>query len=424
MFNSVALDVVIGLVFIYLLYSLLATVLAEIIATNLGLRARNLKEAIDRMLNDENENIKSLNHPIGWIWDKIKRSIDSLRLMKNPKNVHVTNFYNHPEIKYLGSSGIFRNPSSFKAVSFSKTMMYILNGSGTLDPLKIESELRNNAPKILGKETASYVLSLWEESYGDVTRFKQQLEAWFERTMEQATEWYKRKIQLVLLVIGFFLAWIFNADTLVMVKKLSQDKSAREQMVNMANVYQQNIKQSPESIKAALTRDEATVYSERLDSLLGVRKNLEDAVINASTLLGSGSWLPDKMLIEVNPIKKSRIYPVGIEKDILPHDQYSKFLTTNYYLDFNGKDKRLYFFRMVKKHFFGFLLTAIAISLGAPFWFDLLNKLMKLRSSIKHETTSTNTMTDDRVAASNSIIVKTKDGDSALNSGSLNPEVK
>jgi hypothetical protein len=28
---------------------------------------------------------------------------------------------------------------------------------------------------------------------------------------------------------------------------------------------------------------------------------------------------------------------------------------------------------------FGFLITALAISLGAPFWFDLLKKLMQLR---------------------------------------------
>jgi hypothetical protein len=29
----------------------------------------------------------------------------------------------------------------------------------------------------------------------------------------------------------------------------------------------------------------------------------------------------------------------------------------------------------------GFVLTAFAISLGAPFWFDMLNKLMKLRGT-------------------------------------------
>ena len=30
----------------------------------------------------------------------------------------------------------------------------------------------------------------------------------------------------------------------------------------------------------------------------------------------------------------------------------------------------------------GYLLTALALSLGAPFWFDLLNKLMKLRGAV------------------------------------------
>ena len=29
----------------------------------------------------------------------------------------------------------------------------------------------------------------------------------------------------------------------------------------------------------------------------------------------------------------------------------------------------------------GWLISALAISIGAPFWFDLLNKVMKLRSS-------------------------------------------
>ncbi len=33
--------------------------------------------------------------------------------------------------------------------------------------------------------------------------------------------------------------------------------------------------------------------------------------------------------------------------------------------------------------FFGWLLTAFAISFGAPFWFDLLNKLIVLRSTVK-----------------------------------------
>ena len=37
-------------------------------------------------------------------------------------------------------------------------------------------------------------------------------------------------------------------------------------------------------------------------------------------------------------------------------------------------------------HLFGWILTALAISLGAPFWFDLLNKFIVIRSAVKpHE---------------------------------------
>lgn len=52
MFNNFALDVFIGLVFIFLLYSLLATIIQEMIATRLAFRAKVLEKAIIRMLED------------------------------------------------------------------------------------------------------------------------------------------------------------------------------------------------------------------------------------------------------------------------------------------------------------------------------------------------------------------------------------
>jgi hypothetical protein len=52
-------------------------------------------------------------------------------------------------------------------------------------------------------------------------------------------------------------------------------------------------------------------------------------------------------------------------------------------LVFSTGEKLEYFFRLFPLHFLGFLITAIAISLGAPFWYDLLNKLMKLRTAVK-----------------------------------------
>ena len=36
---------------------------------------------------------------------------------------------------------------------------------------------------------------------------------------------------------------------------------------------------------------------------------------------------------------------------------------------------------MLKTHWLGWLLTSIAVSLGAPFWFDTLNRFMNIRNA-------------------------------------------
>jgi len=375
MFNNAALDVIIGLVFIYLLYSLLATVVAEIIATNLGIRARNLKEAIDRMLNDEKEEPGFLS-----------RLKDSFMILKNPDNERIKQFYEHPEIKYLGSSGIFKNPSSFKAISFSKTIVFILS-NGAENKEQITNTLNSllskaNAKNVFDTETAKYVDSLWKESYGDIVKFKLQLEQWFDRTMEQATEWYKRKIQFILLLIGFSLAWFFNIDTLVIADKLSNDKEARAQMVSLAIAYVQNHKNDTVPSPGAIGNGTS---NGSVDSLLRVKKQLEADIAKTHTILGAGGWPPTKVIVTEDPKTKVKSYKPNIDPSAL---STADKLTNKGSIEFSPCEKWAYFLTLLYNHFFGFLITAIAISLGAPFWFDLLNKLMRLRASTKEDTNS------------------------------------
>lgn len=419
MFDNVALNVVIGLVFIYLLYSLFATVLSEIIATYLGLRARNLKEAIDRMLNDEKDDKKGF----GW------RLLDSFKLTKNPENPRITNFYNHPEIKYLGSTGIFKIPSQFKAVSFSKTLLFLLNetgykkiaGGNTQTPNPDQGDIKNipvthitkeqieaaldgiikehNSTTgneknkiVLDHETAKYVLSMWKDSYGDLVKFKLQLEAWFNRTMEQCTEWYKRKIQVILLVLGFMLAWFFNADTFTIISKLSTDRDAREKMVTLASAYITSHPQAP-------TDPVLSVPSEKSDSLNDIKMKLEEDMANANTILGLGGWAPDSAKVIIDPKTQEKKYLPAVDYVSLSA-KHQKAIRMIY---FSHCEKWRYFFRLFCHHFFGFLITAIAISLGAPFWFDLLNKLMKLRTSQKEDSSSTNTTAGGPVSPLNRV---------------------
>lgn len=392
MFNNVALDIVIGLVFIYLLYSLLATVLAELIATTIGLRAKNLREAVDRMLNDDDGDDKGL-------WERIW---DSINIVKRQKSLMVKNFYNHPEIKYLGSSGIFKNPSSFKAVSFSKTIIYLLSGEKQEDKAAIEQRLTqlHESPEklsdeeiILDKETAKYVRTLWKESYGDVVKFRLHLETWFDRTMEQALEWYKRKIQIVLLVIGFFIAWFAGADTFIIAQKLSTDRDAREKMVEMASAYIQN---NPRPLNNSSVFDTSDL-SKRVDTLLAVKKQLEKDIADANSILGISGWLPDSVSYFIDQSGARRYLP-QVDEEIfrnLELDAEQENPATMK-IGISTSQKLAYFFQLFPRHFLGFFITALAISLGAPFWFDLLNKLMKLRTSVKqpirspHNSTETN----------------------------------
>ena len=409
MIGTVALDVVIGLVFIFLLYSLFATVLAEMIATFIGLRARNLKEAVDRMLNDETDWVDRVCRQWSgrWPWltgyfrdvvryltrltlfagERLYRLFDSLRLMKNPDNPLINQFYNHPEIKYLGSAGVFQNPSSFKAISFSKTLLYLLNGDGPVIADNIERALRSDRVlEIVGADTRKYVVSLWEDSQGDLVKFKLQLEAWFDRTMEQCTEWYKRKIQVILLLLGFGIAWVFNADTFTIAKKLSTDRDAREKMVQLASAYLEN-NPAPDVFKrGTFVRSDSSQsvdsLRQRWDTLVAVKKSLEEDIEKANTVLGLGGWLPDSILV-TTPMVYSRIEPQSLAFKTLAKIKKEE---PGKYVFFDLGDKSRYFFNLAGHHFFGFLVMAIAISLGAPFWFDLLNKLMKLRTSVKQET--------------------------------------
>ncbi len=396
MFDSVALDVVIGLVFIYLLYSLLATVLSEIIATMLALRARNLKEAINRMLTDEQED--------KW-WQRLW---DSFNLMKNPKSKIVTDFYNHAEIKYLGSSGVFKSPSSFKAGSFSKTVMGLLFGNGPVNSDEIKKKLEDivklagkkdeqlteeeKKKKIFEPETAEYIQGLWQEARGDIDAFKSQLEGWFDRTMIQTSEWYKRKIQIVLLILGFCMAWFFYADTFVIIKNLSTDKDARDKMVSMANAY---VESNPTLSEDLAGKDsmQLTFSKQKLDSLLAIKKQLDADMEKANNILGLGGWPPDTVWVATDLKTRNKTYTPQVDPKSL--SSKNKQIASGK-IGFSFWEKIAYLFRLFYHHFFGFLVTAIAISLGAPFWFDLLSKLVNIRTSKKEETVTKVTQTETK----------------------------
>ena len=322
MFNNASLSIVIGLVFIYLLYSLLATILQELWSTNTNMRGKVLRKAIKRMLNDREEKV----------------SEDTLGDL----------FYEHPLIKYLSAGNMFcKYPAYINPETFAKVMVDLLRGHnlavGDSSGKAIAQNLSDgNAvwvkKQAIDDDTLRYLKSLWFDSQGDVFKFSVLLENWFEEMMDRASGWYKKKIQWILFIIGFLIAILFNVDTVSIVQKLESSSVLRDQVLAQASAF---TKAHPDLDKPGAKKEE----------------------IYASS--------PDLKKIHTNLYAQA----AALTKEDVK--------TTNDLLALGWPDDFCAILQSVSlKGFFGWILTALAISLGAPFWFDLLNKVMKLRGSV------------------------------------------
>src|SRR5260221_12306947 len=129
MFNNVVLDVFIGLIFVFLLYSLLATILQELISRWFSLRSRMLLKALRRMLEDDKE-------PEGY-WQRSTIAGFFIELYNMVGNFFkpfkdgesfIRKFYAHPTIKKLGEGRVSRKPSYLHAHNFSQTIIQMLRG--------------------------------------------------------------------------------------------------------------------------------------------------------------------------------------------------------------------------------------------------------------------------------------------------------
>jgi len=478
MFSNIALDVFIGLIFIFLLYSLLATIVQELIATKFAFRAKVLEKAIIRMLEDGKSTFgTSIQERIGAFVHLFGRP----NLLKN-KSIAPW-FYVHPLIKYLGEDNTYSKPAYLSAQNFSKVIIDLLKGFGKMDtnetqtindsinnetiyklPIDAAADSRNPAVRAIihqqggtlinaservkvNTDTALFLKSLWLESTADVERFKVKLENWFDDTMERCSGWYKRYTQTVLFIVGLLMAVSFNVDTIAIHRVLAKDDQAREQIVRMAVSKQQQYGEiikgldSTKRSDATLSgRDVLNAADSSYDETFGMLSEDADA---AGSILGLGRPWNDtirmcrdsindnfqarlvnykrhitvadslKMISDSITRVLSALDTSGNAAKSAPNNLFAKLDSTNEKLIgqialLGVANTKMEFSRMTrlaarcafiksktKGKFFvyapnqngnwetlcGWLITALAICLGAPFWFDLLNKLISLRGS-------------------------------------------
>ncbi len=364
MFDSLTLDVIISIVFIFLLYSFLATTILEMIASAFRFRSKLLVWGLYRMLEDDETNVTFGNKVKNFFQFIFLRNL-LVRTFKTGSLQEA--FFRHPAIKYL-ARGNTSSPSSITPADFSNTMIDIMveyGGKWTRlesvqsfiehDPSVTQNSYKeitiNNRTIRIGNDTLKQLKLFFMESGNNLDSFKKLLEQWFNNTMDRVTGWYKAHVQWLLFVIGLGLAIGFNVDIIKIKDILVTNESAR----SMFKPFVEETYKSWNNESATFTLGDTNKNATDTTYIKALKKIITD-VTNANKILGLGWNCKDSTTA----------------KDSLSKKNIKKNETKDCWDLFWGG-------------ILGWLITAIAISFGAPFWFDLLNKLVMLRGTVKGE---------------------------------------
>ena len=333
---SSALDVAIGLAFLFFLFSLVISRINEFVATALNLRHKGLENALRAMLDDHRPAAdqaaggpvvsagKVLNHPLV---RPIQQAIQG-RFLSSA----------------LGKLGLGRTKLSYlPSRTFSAAVFDLLAPADPADPAHPGATAAKGAatdPMARAKAAVEGMsehnparqplLRMMTDAEGDRDKFRGSLEHWYDDTMDRVSGWYKRYVQRIILIITIMLVACLNVDS-----------------VNIAQVLWR-LPTERAAVAAAAAKQAGSGSS--------ASQNADEVVRSISALKLPLGWTPPHI---------TRVSPAGARTVVVSTDPQHLPLGTGSWL--------------IK--LLGLLITVLALSLGAPFWFDALTKLGSLRQA-------------------------------------------
>ena len=311
MFGSAILDTVIGLVLVFLIFSLIASALREVVEQVVKLRAVDLERGIGELLAGKNPALlqRIYTHPFV---SALYRGEYSSKMAKRdlPSYIPLSNF----ALALMDEVVRGRKDGTFDATAAAPVITLL--------------ELRRSVANIDNANVQRVILSALDTAQGDLGRAQETIEAWYNSAMDRVSGRYKKRTQFVLLIIGMLIAMVGNVNPVRIARYLYHDKTARDVVVAEAG---------------AVAKD--------------------PSISNAR---------PDSLLARVDKLNLPMGWPQGLWKGV----EVEATTTAP------GTVDGLNLIIAVA----GWMMTALAISFGAPFWFDLLNRMMVIRSTVKpHE---------------------------------------
>ncbi|MBK8706760.1 MAG: hypothetical protein IPN33_26375 [Saprospiraceae bacterium] len=336
-----ALEIIIGLIFTYFLLSILASILQEIFANFTSLRGKLLLKSAASLLELESKEAQKE------LIDKFKTSTVYKKYLTKGLMSKTLPAYLSPTQFVAVVKDMLEGPTPPDGERSLDTPSG--NEGVSLEGVK-DKDLRSHL-ETLKSQAALSSRDVSDEFQAEINKAEEAIANYFNEMMSLTSAWYKRNVQYLIFFIGFTIAVSLDADTFAMYRSLSQNSTARQEILQIATDFVD----SDRSANYETTPLDSNATQEEIADNLGDLKTKLNTLISedlegAATPLGLGWEASDYQ-----------------DKNIL--DWLLKLL--------------------------GWVVTALAISQGAPFWFDLLKLLTRTGSpggqqpvTIKVETTT------------------------------------
>ncbi len=446
MFGSTFIETAIGLSLIFLLMSLMCSVLCEALARWLKWREMLLYDSIAVLVRDPALTEKIYEHPL--IRSLGTASFLELYGEKRPFYVPKRLALRYKALKKaraLGKPGLQPNallrwlemgqrPSYIPSCTFSRVLLDLVLGDEAATGSATASEIRTAIGGMPNGElkTALQALFLCPEIL-DVKGACVVIARWFDSVMAPVTERFKRRSQTAVFLLAIPLTLALNVDTLLVANRLQRDKSLREAVVASAISFGHEHKE-PEATgltapppKAERSRFLALyVELEQLNLPLGWPteadvKAAHDKVIYADEVLADATKdaaIPARVRKAAREDLKSKhaafVEAQGADAtakkaeydraregaltargdDERARAAVELALASHEHWSLNEAEMRsrtlgsvwplsTAFKRTILLRLAGWLFTVLAVALGTRFWFDTLGKLVSIRSGVK-----------------------------------------
>jgi hypothetical protein len=406
MLNSGILDVVIGLMLVYILLALICTAVNEILETWLKVRAIELERGVRELLNEQgggNLAQRLYDHPL--IYSLFNGNYDPSHIKKNgkyrngstlPSYIPARNFAlavmdmalpGTPQ-QASGAQGATSSQSAASGVSITAPGSVAVNiapqpPAPTAPAPNHMQQLKSGLASLGNPHVERALRTLIDAAGNDVAQARTNIEQWFDSAMDRVSGRYKRHAQKVTLIVAAIVVAILNADTIMFTQALTEDTALRQSLVSAAQEYAKANATSETTPKKEMTSVAFLKVAETpstAESKPEPRACIKDPASsecklerNAQQLRSLGlplGWtVPDRWRKE----PQEGTHPQQDQTDQQQHPSDERGRRTDFPTQWGA---------WVLK-FFGLLTTMIAITLGAPFWFDALNKVMVVRATVK-----------------------------------------